>query len=301
MRILKKHFKKVLATLTLTVSLIILLIPSVRAEAVTGMEKLFGNLTALVKSIDTTTRAVLVQVTMLRTAATNYFDSWLALDDTEATAKQVVDFMTLEKQSTTISNEHRAKQPSYLKDIFGENAVQKTPFANDLTYQTLLGQPFFAKDPRNTKDYTANSAYNYIKNVSGINLAQAVPQPQWAGSQESQRKYINYYALNTAVQTFNAYVISKVMGETPLNPIQKALIERASDSNWFKTIASEKLGQVLRQMLLYNSQIYVLMAQLLEVQKQLLTAQAMTNSLLMLSNQSDENIAYQRATGKLPD
>lgn len=301
MSILKKHFKKTLAGLALAVSLVILLIPSVRAEAIAGIETLFASLTQYVKRIDQTSQTILLQVTGLRTEAHSYFESWLALDDSDTTAKQAVDFITLEKQSITLENEHRTKQQTYLKDIFGENAKAKTPFANDLTYQTVLGQPFFATDPRSTDKYKPDSTYNYIKNAAGINLTQVVPQSQWIGSQTSQRKYINYYALNTAVQTFNAYIISKVTSETPLNSIQKKLIERASDANWFTNVATEKLGQVIRQILLYNSQIYVLMAQLLEVQKQLLTAQAMTNSLLMLSNQPDEETAFKRATGKLPE
>jgi membrane-bound inhibitor of C-type lysozyme len=105
------------------------------------------------------------------------------------------------------------------------------------------------------------------------------------------------------VQTFNGYVLSQLYEDVKngVAAAQTTLINQASDpANWFATITTESIGAVLRQTLMYQSQSYIVLTQLLQTEKMLLAAQTMNNTLLVLSNQSNESFMLRKAVAKMP-
>lgn len=172
-------------------------------------------------------------------------------------------------------------------------------YANDLTYSTMLGMPVFARDPRNKAGaQPVNSAYNYIKNAAGLNIYHPIPNPSWKEG-KSKKRYQNYFNTVMAVESFDSYILSNQLADgNQLNELQKTLVNQASDpSAWIAQVASEKIGFVLRQILLYQSQLFILMTQMVQSEKQMVTAQAMTNSLLIAINQINENTMIANAQG----
>lgn len=189
-------------------------------------------------------------------------------------------------------------------DLLGANASKATmPYANDLVYSTVLGSPFFQTDPRNPPGgpATANPVYNYIKNTSGIGISHLQPGT-WNGPLIEQQKYQNYYNMVMGIESFNSYVLNTQFADgNQFNELQQILITQASDpKNWFAQVAAENIGYVLRQILLYQSQMFVLMTQLIQTEKQIASAQVMTNSLLILNNQQNENMLITKAQGVKP-
>lgn len=181
-------------------------------------------------------------------------------------------------------------------DLTGNNpaVLSKIPNFNDLAYSTLLGFPPLPKHK--------SIPYNYIKFASGITMNHVLPAISgWKGQPEDQARYANYFNTLIAVETFNAYTLSGLYAEfqngNGLSTQQNALITQASGSDWIAQIATEDLGVILRQLLMFQSQTYVLLTQLVQTQKQLLTSQAMTNSLLVLVNANNETSLVSRAKG----
>lgn len=178
--------------------------------------------------------------------------------------------------------------------------------ANELSFQTLLGSPYFStkesyKDPKNPiSDTPVDSALNYIENASGLSITHVPPKLSWKGSDDDKNRYIKYYKTISAVQTYNGYVLSGLYANyknneknpTNLTTTQLSLIQNASSSDWLTKVATQSIGEVLRQLLLFNSQSYVLLAQLVKTQQDQLATQAMTNTLLVLANQATELSLY---------
>jgi len=124
------------------------------------------------------------------------------------------------------------------------------------------------------------------------------------GTETDIKNYQNYFNTVNAIQSFNGYVLSGLYAESKggnqFNTTQLALLQQTSQPSWLNQIASQELGKVLRQMLLFQSQTYVLISQLIQTQKQLLIATTMTNSLLIANNQLNETVLYSRAaTGRV--
>lgn len=180
--------------------------------------------------------------------------------------------------------------------------AEELPNANDLLFQSMMGMSYFAKDPRGDK---ADIMLNYISNASGIGLIHTVPSLTWRGGPEAQITYSNFYNTMMAAESFNGWVLSDMYADAKnggqLNTLQQALVKEVSDPNtWFSKIASEDIGIVLRQILLFQSQNFALMTESIKVQKQLLYAQAMNNSLLILLNYNNEDLLVRRAQGTMP-
>lgn len=184
--------------------------------------------------------------------------------------------------------------------FYGDGVTaDEVPYANDMTYGTLLGHPFYQTDPRKDKP---NAASNFIMNVAGLNITHTPPSSSWSGPQAAKLKYQNFYTTVSAIQSYDAFVLSQLYADnlsdenTPkLTDQQNMLMQQASNSDWFAKVASEKLGIVFRQMLMYNSQIYVLLTQLIQTQKQMLATLAMTNTLIVIGDTFTENQLIQRA------
>ena len=117
-----------------------------------------------------------------------------------------------------------------------------------------------------------------------------MPGNNWQGSKNSVDKYSNYYNTIMSVESFNGYILSNQYADgAQFNNLQNTLIKQASDGqSWFSQVATENMSTVLRQILMYESQVFVLLSQLVQTQRQMVTAQAMTNTLLIAVNQNNE-------------
>lgn len=193
-------------------------------------------------------------------------------------------------------------QQSLLTTFFGANNIASgnPQNLNDLSYTTLLGQPLLSPDPRSG----VNAALNYLTNASSLGITYTIPSAGWRGNQTNQKGYISFYNTVTAVQTYNAYVLSGLYEEsrTWANDVslRSQLIAQSTNANWFTSVITNDLGWVLRQILLFGSQTYVLMDELLQTQKKMLATLAMTNSLLVANSgfQADTLLAKAQGGGR---
>ena len=242
-----------------------------------------------------------------------YIRSWMAKDDSVSALQQI--FAQFGAMTSTSMDTQKSVQPSLLTQLFKGATPQTFQNANDLAFQTLLGMPFYAQDPRGANNPTVDPKKNYIINASGLLIPHLRPRLSNADPQD-QTRYANYYNAVMATQSFNAYVLSGLYADhlipddennpdpqrrtKSLSTLQKDLITQASNSDWFVKIASEDLGLVFRQLLMYQSQLYVVTQQLLNVQKQLVAAQAMNNTLIIAGNMNTESMLYDKAVGSGP-
>lgn len=171
--------------------------------------------------------------------------------------------------------------------------IDVLPSINDLSYSTLLGAPPVPK--------AAVTPSNYISNAAALGFNHTIPSLRWRGRTSDVFTYLNYFNTVVAVESFDAYAISAAAADTQngnqVTTLQTTLTNQATSSAWLAQIATEELGRVLRQILLFQSQSYVLLTQQLQIQKQQLTAQAMTNSLLILTNAQTEGQLLSKAQG----
>lgn len=248
----------------------------------------------------------------------DYLQSWLASDDTQATAGFQSAFSSLGQLWIAQLGGQDSVMPQVNNSLFGtdSNANKNTLwYANDLTYSTILGTPYFSPDPRAKKVPGLDPGYNYVLNASGAGINHVRPYTNptnpkvlsnWTGAGSSRQKYQNYYNTVMAVESYNAYILGNQYLETKnggnFTKLQTQLITQATDAqNWFAQVAGkESLGQILRQILLFDSQSYILMSQLIQTQKQLLTAQVMTNALLIATNVDKEYVMQSYAQGQTP-
>lgn len=252
----------------------------------------------------------------------SYLKAWMSPDNSNATATLQGGFTQLGNLLNQDMSTQASLQTTLNSDLLnndGSNILNSNigqanvtgianeislPYANDLIYSTLLGSPYYAKDPRTKEGQKSNinSPYNYIKNASGLNLFHQIPAPGWRGSQGARLRYQNYFNTVTAVESFNAYTLSHQYADgNQFNSLQNTLITQATDpTKWFAQVASENIGFVLRQLLLYESQIFVLLTQLIQLEKQAVTAHVMTNALLISINQTTENVMVANAQGQQP-
>ena len=227
--------------------------------------------------------------------------AWLQPDTTDTAANLQASFSNYSNAILLSSSQQQQFVTPLTSDMFGTSVTQGSlPYANDLTYGTLLGIPYFTPDPRTANGGTApNSPYNYLKYVSGVGLTHTVPGSNWAGNAGDQTRYANYYNTVMAVESYNSYVLTNLLTNAPLNLVQTLLLSQASTSDFFSKIASEPVGAVLRQILMYDSQTYVVLTQLLSTEKQLLASQAMTNTLIMNTSEFDESMLLRKAIVKV--
>jgi hypothetical protein len=272
-------------------------------QAIKGSSSTIQQLTTNIK---TTTDSILQKVDTLPTILEKlgqFIDAWLNEDDSDTTANIVPTFTDLGKLLNDNLTKQKSMQNQLNTDLLGDITATTLPSANDLLYSNILIKPpdekfFFDPDPRK-KDGDVNPQYNYIKNASGINIRHTLPGTGWSGTQEDQVRYRTYYNTVMAVASYNGYVLSNQYTDgSQFNNLQQKLIDQASDADkWFAIVASEKIGFVLRQLLIYQSQIFVVLTQLVQTQKQMATAQVMTNALLIAGGMSDESLFLSKAQG----
>lgn len=228
--------------------------------------------------------------------------AWISPDKSTETATLQKSFSTYTGETAASNAAQIGLQQQLLTDYFGTTSATPPPpnYANDLAYQTLLGIPVWPSDPRIEKGQPNNidSAYNYIKYAAGLNMPHTIPGNNWTGNTTDQKNYYGYYTAISAVATYNAYVLSQLYTDSKngIPTTEATLIQQASDpTQWFAQIAGESIGIVLRQILMYNSQMYILLFQILQTEKQQLATQAMTNTLLMIQGKTSEAVLLRRA------
>ncbi|MFZ2315188.1 MAG: hypothetical protein WAW86_05975 [Gammaproteobacteria bacterium] len=229
-------------------------------------------------------------------------------DDTTITGTLQGSFTGLANNFIQNTQGQAALQTNLSNILFVNPATQKTatagqlPNANDLSYQTMLGQPFLGTDPRGKG---VDPMLNYIRNASGVGLVHTFPVAGWRGDAQSQQTYSNFFNTIVAAESYSGYLLSDMYADakngSPFTTLQQQLIQQASDpTKWFAKIASEEIGIVLRQILMFESQSFVLLSEMLKIEKQSLYAQAMTNSLLALSTATTEDMLIRKAQGSMP-
>lgn len=256
-------------------------------------------------SILTAINTIFAYMTQLNLLAT----SWLAADNDST---QPIDWSTQWSNeqnwlaslgSSALNNESNqyAATHALMTNFFGASNLQASPpipqNINDLSYTTLLGQPLITPDPRSGVD----PAMNYLINASGLGLPLTVPSAGFRGPAIAQKNYVKFYNTMTAVQTYNGFVLSRLYQDSKSSQndrsLRSQLITQSTNSNWFSAVITNDLGWVLRQMLLYNSQMYVLMDQLVQSQKQMAATLAMTNTLFIINNEIQGNLLLKQAEG----
>jgi hypothetical protein len=170
--------------------------------------------------------------------------------------------------------------------------------ANDLTYSILFGQPIIKPDPLQTgsTNYTQN-IQNYIKNATGSTLILDQPNPSWPLS-KSKTQYLNLYNTLVSIQSYDQYLISGLTNLKSSQDLSAELTAQATDPNWFKQISTEALGLLLRHILMYISQSFVQINQMVDLQQKQLAVQAMTNSLMIILVQSNVGVQLQQKAGQ---
>jgi hypothetical protein len=225
--------------------------------------------------------------------------SWLSPDTSDETAKLQATFAGYATDLSTSSTAQAATGAKMVQDFFGTAiTAANVPYANDLDYGSLIGSPFFTPDPRTTSGSAAPDAgFGFIENAAAVNVSHTPPGTAWAGTRGDQMRYSNYYRTVTSVQTYDAYILAQLYTDAAakIPDAQAALLAQASTSDWFAQVASEQIGIVLRQILMYNSQTYLMLSQLLQTEKQMLALQAMANSLAVVNGSSNESFMVQKA------
>lgn len=199
--------------------------------------------------------------------------------------------------------------------FLGKN--NKIETINDFSYTTLLGAPLVS--PNKTTGDLTQSINNYIKNASGSNLPMVAPDPEWKNQSQERQDYYTLYSTLASVQSYNSYIFNKAYADrqgrtrypegipsrkkgdaASVQDILAASVENASSTKWYATVASESIGLVLRQLLVFTSQNYILLEKILETQQDALMAQAMTNTLLMQNAGIGQGrLLYKQATGAI--
>ncbi len=191
------------------------------------------------------------------------------------------------------------------KMLGNDVSKQTIPFAPSLLYSSILGLPVNIPDKLGPlRDANGNDipspplidvndapGINFVKFASGYAIKHPTPLLTWAGKPKNIQRYNNFYTTVMPVTSYGAYVLSGLIDENKqqgLTEAQTNLVTQASSSDWIATISTEEIGKVLRQLLMFESQNYVLTTQLLRVQKQQLAAQVMTNAIIVATSQIDE-------------
>lgn len=309
--------KKFIALMATALALTVVIVPNLAAQ---------GDSTSLLQLIANNTSGILQQVNTAPSTLSNvlqslatYITSWTSNDTSKFTTQAQGIFGNIGASITNSTNAQLGMQPQLLATQLSplppsapfttanikapsnapNSILSILPNVNDLSYASLLGTPPSPKAPN-----AAQSPYNYVVNASGITLAHVMPGLNWQGNVSDQAKYRNYYNTIMASESFNAYVLSNQYAQSQNNngliAAQNQLISLATSTNWFTSIASQELGVVLRQILMFESQNYVLMTQFMQIQNQLLAAQVMTNSLLIASAQNTETLLVSKAQGVSP-
>jgi hypothetical protein len=251
-----------------------------------------GTMTAVTSTSNPIVAAILTALTSL-TAPDN------ATNPATPTPAMQNNFTTYATDSAASFTAQSTSHAQLVNAVFGNFTTATVPYANDMAFPSLLGTPtpIFNPDPR-ANPSSIDSGMNYLGFAAGLSIPHQVPSSTWTGLPNYQLAYIRYFNTVTAIESYNAFVLSQLYEDAKqgVSTIQKTLVNQATDpTNWFATITNESIGAVLRQSLMYQSQIYVLMTQQLQSEKMILAGIAMNNTMLMLSNMQTESMLVNKA------
>jgi hypothetical protein len=288
-------FKKSIKTFLFTLTIITSILSYTKPVFAQPPEAKCTGVDECAQLIYKTTLAILANVQDLPTL----IEAWLAPDTSDATSTFQENFIKYINYTTQNDNAQiKLTNEYFMKDYFSDSLS----YPNQMSYTTLLGAPF---SPDIEKDKNGNSldAYQLIKNAAGLHFQHAAPKDlgAWKGSDDAKQKYLAFYKSVSTASSFNAYILNGLyadyLNNFNLSNKQKELLQQATDTAWFEQIASEDIGIVLRQILMFNSQTYVMLLKLYETQKQQLAAQSIANTLLILNSYLSEKDLYYKAIG----
>lgn len=228
--------------------------------------------------------------------------SWISSDDSLNSASVIPNnqygFALLSaKYSEALGNQINLTQTlSTQYQTAGSTSAASAANTNtSLIYSSLLPQPGSTATPMTSQQKTA-LAQAYISAAAGAGNFLTPPPPLTpAASGAGTQKYQSFYNTITAIESFDIYAISGLAAQHDV--LRNYLIQQATNSKWFEQIATEPLGLVLRQILMYNSQLYVQLDRMLKVQQLQLAAQAMTNTLLIIQDNQTVGIQLYAKAG----
>jgi hypothetical protein len=251
---------------------------------------------------------------------TAYIDNWTSPEDSDVALKLRGLFSPLGKffvQNNASQLQSMGTMNTWLLNNDGNNVYNfnagKNPtgnlatptnlwYANDLVYSSLFGIPY-TKETRMQQGSKnlVNPALNYAVNASGMNMYHMIPGNSWQGTTNAQIKYQSFYNTVMAATSFNSAVLSRLMLDTKqFTDLQNSLAAQASDDGWFAQVAAENIGRVLREILLYQSQSFLLLTEMVKLQKETLTAQIVNTATLIAVNQTNESLMLSNAQGRGP-
>ncbi len=233
----------------------------------------------------------------------NYIASWLDTDDKNNYIPINGTLFSLFNQSSGTDETSRLSYTNTLVKLYYGGSVPKD--ANDYSYTTLR-QTYLNSYPSGSQQQSliSKSIANYMQYVSGNGIRLDSPDDSWVSNKASasQKSYYALYKTMAAMQSYNDYIISKLMIDQQANTsypkgipsrsegqaanttdILAATTDLAGSSSWYSDVGSESLGLVLRQMLIFNSQMYILLTRIYQTEQQMLVAQSLANALTMSS------------------
>jgi hypothetical protein len=303
------QMKKVLV-ISATISILgIVSISPLRADTSTAAAA-SGSDTIYLQEIASYTNSILTAVTTpINPVVLMILQALLSLSAPDNSTNPPSPTPALQNAFTTLNFSGETMEPlgmlsNYLQiqsDMFSSISTAAVPNVNDLAYGSLIGASPLSPDPRGNN--AGNPMYNYIKMAAGVNMNPPAPGQDWKGSAYNQTNYRNYYNAVTAVQTFNAYALSQLYTDSAmqLTTQQASLVAQVSNpQTWFAVVASEPMGAVVRQILMLQSQTYVVLTEVLQTQKLLLAAAAMNNTIQMANGASNASLLITKATTATP-
>jgi hypothetical protein len=219
-----------------------------------------------------------------------YMTQWTDEDKSSTTAALQGPLASLGTQLGSDLQAQMAMQSGLNASLFPANS--NVANAASMQYSSLLN-PASGNPSANPAQ---SPQYQYVLNASGINIPHTAPGATWKG--KDALKYQSYYNTVMAAESFGGYILSgQYVDGNQFSTQQVALINQVSSSSWLSTVAGEYIGYVLRHILMFESQNFILLTQLVQTQKQMVTAQVITNALLINNNQLNESLLMSNAAG----
>jgi hypothetical protein len=250
-----------------------------------------GVIISLLASIQNITHSILVQIQQTPAyfeAITQMAVSWIETKDPANTiANNQFAFAELNTNYAANVDAQKALTQDLTLQFLSNNGNLNPPEnTNELSATVLWGQMLVKQSDADKKAKKDINVYtkNYITNLTGANFILDRPNPVLGKKTDSAIKYINFYNTLSAVQSYNTYVLGGLLKQQTEEAPSTYLMNQASSSDWFTQVATEPLGLVLRQILMYSSQNYVQLERLVKLQRQQVAEQAMTNTLLIMNN-----------------
>ncbi|MHB1946840.1 MAG: hypothetical protein ACYCQI_01845 [Gammaproteobacteria bacterium] len=218
-----------------------------------------------------------------------YATSWLAEDDKAdgllATYQNAIATVNRDAMQNRRMQDAATMEltKTFLKNgSFNRQSLTLPEFANGLSYSVFFGKGVKIDTTQDQKTRPEELMKDYVRNLTGANFLIYQPAPI-KGSKIPPNSYTFFYYSVAAIQSFNSHILSQLLTVPDKNgqSQREFLLNQASSSSWFKQLGSEKLGLVIRHILMYDSQIYATLSRLESLQKDHLAATAMTNTLLM--------------------